>query len=306
MLWMRNKGVRFVPIYGRQAFKIDGKFKFWGGLTVEAWGGGPGLVEAHKLARKITVAIAYGARALSLLHDDDGVQGVKVKHEGKTVESKPRRRAGRRRFRIQRRNAHALSRPGLGTRQGARHALQHRRRHPDGARHRRRAERQLVRLSRGGLGPQRAGIRRSRGRRQFPEALLSLGHHAQCQRRALRRRGRRFPQLHLCQIWPRDPEAARQFAWQIFDSKIIPLLRDEYRIKRVTKVRADTLEELVKNSTTSMPQGAGDDQEPTTRRSGPTFRSIRTSRTAVAPRASRSRSPTGPTPSTSRRSKPTP
>ena len=36
------------------------------------------------------------------------------------------------------------------------------------------------------------------------------------------------------------------FAWQIFDDKIIPSLRDEYRIKRVTKVRADTLEELVK------------------------------------------------------------
>ena len=37
MRWMRQKGVRFQPIYGRQAFKVDGKFKFWGGLTVEAW-----------------------------------------------------------------------------------------------------------------------------------------------------------------------------------------------------------------------------------------------------------------------------
>ena len=43
--WMRDKGVRFIPIYGRQAFKIDGKFKFWGGLTVEAVGGGPGLIK---------------------------------------------------------------------------------------------------------------------------------------------------------------------------------------------------------------------------------------------------------------------
>src|SRR5690606_11101630 len=37
MLWMQRKGVRFIPIYGRQAYKIDGRFKFWGGLTVEAW-----------------------------------------------------------------------------------------------------------------------------------------------------------------------------------------------------------------------------------------------------------------------------
>jgi tricarballylate dehydrogenase len=36
-----------------------------------------------------------------------------------------------------------------------------------------------------------------------------------------------------------------QFAWQIFDKKVLHLLRDEYRIKQVTKVRADTIEELV-------------------------------------------------------------
>ena len=35
-----------------------------------------------------------------------------------------------------------------------------------------------------------------------------------------------------------------QSAWQIFDSKVDHLLRDEYRIKQVTKVQADTLEEL--------------------------------------------------------------
>src|SRR5262249_60667546 len=43
--WMTTKGIRLIPIYGRQAFKIDGRFKFWGGLTVEAVGGGPGLVK---------------------------------------------------------------------------------------------------------------------------------------------------------------------------------------------------------------------------------------------------------------------
>jgi tricarballylate dehydrogenase len=37
-----------------------------------------------------------------------------------------------------------------------------------------------------------------------------------------------------------------QFAWQIFDAKVKNQLRDEYRIKQVTKVTANTLEELVK------------------------------------------------------------
>ena len=35
-----------------------------------------------------------------------------------------------------------------------------------------------------------------------------------------------------------------QFAWQVFDSKVTKLLRSEYRIKFMTKVSANTLEEL--------------------------------------------------------------
>src|SRR3979490_1167644 len=44
LLWMRSQGIRFAPMYSRQAFKHEGKFVFWGGLALEAWGGGPGLV----------------------------------------------------------------------------------------------------------------------------------------------------------------------------------------------------------------------------------------------------------------------
>jgi tricarballylate dehydrogenase len=36
-----------------------------------------------------------------------------------------------------------------------------------------------------------------------------------------------------------------QFCWQVFDKKVLHLLRDEYRIKRITKVSANTLPELV-------------------------------------------------------------
>ena len=36
-----------------------------------------------------------------------------------------------------------------------------------------------------------------------------------------------------------------QFAWQIFDQKVTELLRDEYRIRQMTKVQSDTLEGLV-------------------------------------------------------------
>ena len=66
--WLREKGVRFIPIYGRQAFKIEGKFKFWGGLTVEAVGGGPGLIKMlTEAATKRGIEIHYRTRALKLL-----------------------------------------------------------------------------------------------------------------------------------------------------------------------------------------------------------------------------------------------
>lgn len=85
MLWLRDKGVCFMPIWGRQAYKVDGKFKFWGGLTVEAAGGGRGLVDAlTKIARKNKISIAYSARALKLIAD--GVKRVVVKHAGITQE----------------------------------------------------------------------------------------------------------------------------------------------------------------------------------------------------------------------------
>src|SRR2546421_25851 len=81
--WMRNKGVRFIPIYGRQAFKIEGKFKFWGGLTVEAVGGGPGLIKMlTDAATKRGIEIRYRTRALSLLYDGVRVAGVRIRHDG--------------------------------------------------------------------------------------------------------------------------------------------------------------------------------------------------------------------------------
>src|SRR5689334_713542 len=77
--WMRDKGVRFIPIYGRQAFKINDKFKFWGGLTVEAVGGGPGLIKMEtEAAHKRGIEIRYATRALGLLFDGVRVNGVRI------------------------------------------------------------------------------------------------------------------------------------------------------------------------------------------------------------------------------------
>ena len=65
---------------GAPAYEIGGMFKFWGGLTVwKPSAAATGLVDAlTKITRKNNVTIAYGARALSLLADDEAVRAVKL------------------------------------------------------------------------------------------------------------------------------------------------------------------------------------------------------------------------------------
>src|SRR3970040_383477 len=93
LVWLRKKGVKFQASYGRQSYKVDGnRFKFWGGLASEAWGGGPGLVEnEHKACAREGIKIFYETPAVALLTDDDGrVVGVRAKHQGTNVDIRAR------------------------------------------------------------------------------------------------------------------------------------------------------------------------------------------------------------------------
>ena len=77
--WLREQGLRYLPLYGRQSFKVNGRTKFWGGLTVEAWGGGPGLVASlNEIATAKGVQMHYDTRAVALLTGPDGVAGAAV------------------------------------------------------------------------------------------------------------------------------------------------------------------------------------------------------------------------------------
>ena len=77
MAWMRDRGVRWALAYGRQAFERDGRVRFWGGLIVEAVGGGVGLSDRlFDLAERAGVTIAYEAAALRLKTGGRGVTGV--------------------------------------------------------------------------------------------------------------------------------------------------------------------------------------------------------------------------------------
>ena len=81
MAWLRSHGIRFIPMFGRQSYLVDGKHHFYGGVNIEAVGGGAGLVEAEILrAEKLGVEIRYQSAAIALLQGDDRkVHGVKVR-----------------------------------------------------------------------------------------------------------------------------------------------------------------------------------------------------------------------------------
>ncbi len=248
MLWMRDKGIRFMPIYGRQAFKVDGRFTFWGGLTLEAWGGGPGLVDAHtEIAKAAGVEIRYETRALSLITDGDAVKGVRVRHKGEVYEISARS--------VVLASGGFQASPEMRTRYLG----------PGW-------EMARVRGTRFNTGD---GIRMAmaigastKGNWSGCHAVgwdfnapefgdLNIGDNFQKHSYPwgvmVNATGRRFVDegadfrnytyAKYGRVILSQPD---QFAWQIFDAKVTHLLRDEYRIKQVTKVSAPTLEELAK------------------------------------------------------------
>lgn len=79
--WMRSHGVRFIPMFGRQSFLVDGKHHFYGGVNIEAVGGGWGLVDSlFKAAARAGVTIRYDTGLHRLLQDKTGaITGVQAK-----------------------------------------------------------------------------------------------------------------------------------------------------------------------------------------------------------------------------------
>lgn len=78
--WMRHNGVRFLPMFGRQSYKVEGKHHFYGGVNIEAVGGGWGLVDQLiKQAERVGIEIRYATAMRRLLQDKSGaVTGVHV------------------------------------------------------------------------------------------------------------------------------------------------------------------------------------------------------------------------------------
>jgi tricarballylate dehydrogenase len=244
--WMRGKGVRFLPIYGRQAFEVDGRFTFWGGLTLETSGGGPGLVDALTAAVAAAgVEIRYGARATRLHTTAGRVTGLRYVTAGEDVDL----------------SVGAVVLASGGFESNAEWRTRYLGPGWDLAK---------VRGTRFNTGD---GIRMALEIGAVPWGHWSGAHAVGWEFNAppfgdravgdgfqkhsypfsimVNARGERFVDEgadfrnytyakygHVILAQP------GQFAWQVFDRKTVHLLRDEYRIRQVTKVTAPTLAKL--------------------------------------------------------------
>ena len=246
LMWMRACGIRFTPIWGRQAFRVKGRFTFWGGLTVEVAGGGPGLLQAWRAsAARRGIAIVHGARAERLAMEQGRCVGVVVRHEGRDkllgagavvlacggFQADPAWRA-------------RYLGPGweLAKVRGSRFST------GEGIR---------MALAAGAAACGNwSGCHAVAWERNAPEfGDLAIGDHFQKHSYpfgiVLNGRGERFVDegadfrnYTYARYGRMILQQPGQFAWQVFDAKVAHLLRPEYRIRQVTKVVTDSLEAL--------------------------------------------------------------
>jgi len=246
MVWLRGKGVKFVPNFGRQSALVNGKRRFFGRLPIEVSGGGAGLVQAlDKAAAAAGIKVLYSTRVKRLIQDGDRVVGVQASTNGRTAEfrakavvlacggfeANPEMRA-------------RYLGPGweLAKVRGSRYNQ------GDGLR-------MALDIGAAPYGNW-SGCHATGWDLNAPEfGDLTVGDqfqkHSYIFGLLINANGKRFvdegADFHSFTYAKYGGEVLKQpgqFAWQVFDAKVTRLLRPEYRMRMMTKVAASSLEEL--------------------------------------------------------------
>jgi len=246
MAWLRSKGARFVPNYGRQSGMVGGKRKFFGRMPIEASGGGAGLVQSlDAAAKKAGIEMRYDTRVASLIYDGERVSGVRAQEKGKSVELRAKAvvlACGGFEANPEWRTRYLGPGWELAKVRGTRFNV------GDGLR-------MALDIGAAPYGNW-SGCHATGWDRYAPEfGDINVGDqfqkHSYIFGLLINSEGKRFVDegwdFHSFTYAKYGGEVLKQpgqFAWQVFDSKVSKLLRSEYRIKFMTKVSANTLEEL--------------------------------------------------------------
>ena len=246
MAWLRSKGARFILNHGRQSGMVNGKRKYFGNMPIEVNGGGAGLVQYLDAAvKKAGIEIHYETRATSLLYDGERVSGVRAQKQGKLAEFRAKSvvlACGGFEANPEMRTRYLGPGWELAKVRGTRFNV------GDGLK-------MALEIGAAPYGNW-SGCHATGWDRYAPEfGDVSVGDqfqkHSYIFGLLINAEGKRFVDegwdFHSFTYAKYGGEVLKQpgqFAWQVFDSKVTKLLRSEYRIKFVTKVSANTLEEL--------------------------------------------------------------
>jgi tricarballylate dehydrogenase len=249
VVWMRRHGVRWILMLGRQSFQVGGRHRLWGGLNVEAVGGGPGLVQMlYDGAAKLGVEVRYGTKAVRLLVDQRGaVRGLECRGpEGFYEVSASAVVLACGGFEANPEWRTRYLGPGweLAHVRGTRHNT------GDGIRMALDVGAQAFGnwsgchavawdASSPPFGDRRVGD-------MFQKHSYPLGLIVNVRGERFVDEGADFRNYTYAKYGREILHQPQRLAFQIFDQKVVPLLREEYRIREVTRAEADTIEELAR------------------------------------------------------------
>jgi len=247
LTWMKSKGIRFEAMYGRQAHKVNGKFKFFAGLVCAFWGAGAGLVEGlHQAARKLGIPVRYETSALTLLFRDRRVCGVRAECGGEELEISAKAvvlACGGFESNAEMRARYLGPNWDLVKVRGTRFNM---------------GSGLTMALAVGAMpcghwsGAHAVGWDMNAppfGEREigdlFQKHSYPFGIMVNANGERFVDEGADFRNFTYAKYGVEVLKQPGMFAWQIFDKKVSHLLRDEYHIRKITKAEAPTLEALV-------------------------------------------------------------
>lgn len=77
--WLHSNGIKFQLSFNRQAYQIDGRYKFWGGMVLAVEDGGKGLTSQHRAnASKKGIEVLYESPVTRLITDFSGSDVIGV------------------------------------------------------------------------------------------------------------------------------------------------------------------------------------------------------------------------------------
>ena len=237
-----------MPIKGKQSFVVNGVTKYWGGLTLEVKDQGEGLVKSlTNIVIKNGVEIKYEFAAKKIIKKDNKIVGLKVSHKGKLKDIFCK--------------SVVLACGGFEASSKMRTKY----------------------LGKGWDKAKVRGTKHNTGdglNMAFEHGAASYGEWSGCHAVFHDMNGPKFSDLKIAAKYRKISypwgivinangerfvdegedlrnytyakfgreviKQPKQFAWQIFDQKVRPMLYSEYDVKTATKVKANTIEELVK------------------------------------------------------------